>query len=105
MLGSSVIHTSKKINANLTATNKGADQTARMRRLICAFVVRQRLKEGFLMTRFCNRFIVMSPVSMYGCTTLVSQGVSISYSIKSISILFILFMFRLHSNRRTRKPD
>ena len=29
--------------------NKGADQTARMRRLICAFVVRRGYKKGFLM--------------------------------------------------------
>ena len=30
--------------------NKGADQTARMRRLICAFVVRIWHKQVFLMT-------------------------------------------------------
>ena len=29
------------------ANNKGADQTARMRRLICAFVVRIGLKQVF----------------------------------------------------------
>ena len=28
--------------------NKGADQTARMRRLICAFVVRKQQSQGFL---------------------------------------------------------
>ena len=27
--------------------DKGADQTARMRRLICAFVVRKQLNQGF----------------------------------------------------------
>ena len=31
--------------------NKGADQTARMRRLVCAFVVRTTLKTGFLASR------------------------------------------------------
>ena len=31
--------------------NKGADQTARMRRLVCAFVVRKPPKTGFLATR------------------------------------------------------
>ena len=30
---------------------KGADQTARMRRLVCACVVRKTLKTGFLATR------------------------------------------------------
>ena len=30
------------------ANNKGADQTARMRRLVCAFVVRQQKSQGFL---------------------------------------------------------
>ena len=30
--------------------NKGADQTARMRRLVCAFVVRKPPKTGFLAT-------------------------------------------------------
>ena len=34
-----------------TAKNKGADQTARMRRLVCAFVVRKPPKSGFLETR------------------------------------------------------
>ena len=29
------------------ANNKGADQTARMRRLICAFVVRKHQSQGF----------------------------------------------------------
>ena len=33
------------------ATNKGADQTARMGRLVCAFVVRKPLKTGFLRSR------------------------------------------------------
>ena len=33
------------------ANNKGADQTARMRRLICACVVRKPPKTGFLATR------------------------------------------------------
>ena len=32
------------------ANNKGADQTARMRRLICAFVVRIWHKSGFLIS-------------------------------------------------------
>ena len=31
--------------------NKGADQTARMRRLVCAFVVRKPPKTGFLASR------------------------------------------------------
>ena len=31
--------------------NKGADQTARMRRLVCAYVVRNPPKTGFLATR------------------------------------------------------
>ena len=31
------------------ANNKGADQTARMRRLVCACVVRKHPKTGFLM--------------------------------------------------------
>ena len=34
-----------------TANNKGADQTARMRSLVCAFVVRKPRKTGFLATR------------------------------------------------------
>ena len=29
------------------ANNKGADQTARMRRLVCAFVVRKQQSQGF----------------------------------------------------------
>ena len=33
------------------ANNKGADQTARMRRLVCACVVRKPPKIGFLTTR------------------------------------------------------
>ena len=33
------------------ANNKGADQTARMRRLVCACVVRKPPKTGFLATR------------------------------------------------------
>ena len=33
------------------ANNKDADQTARMRRLVCAFVVRKAPKTGFLATR------------------------------------------------------
>ena len=33
------------------ANNKGADQTARMRRLVCACVVRKTPKTGFLMSR------------------------------------------------------
>ena len=33
------------------ANNKGADQTARMRRLVCACVVRKPLKTGFLASR------------------------------------------------------
>ena len=32
------------------ANDKGADQTARMRRLICAFVVRYQEKSGFLVS-------------------------------------------------------
>ena len=32
-------------------TTKGADQTAHMRRLVCAFVVRKPPKTGFLTTR------------------------------------------------------
>ena len=33
------------------AINKGADQSARMRRLVCTCVVRKHLKTGFLATR------------------------------------------------------
>ena len=33
------------------ANNKGADQTARMRRLVCAFVVRKPPKTGFFASR------------------------------------------------------
>ena len=33
------------------ANNKGADHTARMHRLVCAFVVRKPPKTGFLTTR------------------------------------------------------
>ena len=32
------------------ANNKGADQTARMHRLVCVFVIRKSLKTGFLAT-------------------------------------------------------
>ena len=32
------------------ANDKGADQTARMRRLICVFVVRNQEKSGFLVS-------------------------------------------------------
>ena len=32
------------------ATDKGTNQTARMRRLICAFVVRNQEKSGFLVS-------------------------------------------------------
>ena len=33
------------------ANSKGADQSARMCRLVCAFVVRKRQKTGFLVSR------------------------------------------------------
>ena len=33
------------------ANNKGADQTARMRRLVCAFVVRKPPKTGLFVSR------------------------------------------------------
>ena len=36
------------------ANNKGADQAARMRRLVCAFVVRKVPKTGFLASRPIN---------------------------------------------------
>ena len=39
--------------------NKGADQTAQMRRLICTFVDRIRHKTGFLMTLFWRRNAVL----------------------------------------------
>ena len=41
----------------LGSENKGADQTARMRRLICAFVVRIWYKTRFLMARLSWLFI------------------------------------------------
>ena len=37
----------KKIFSFQIANNKGADQAARMRRLICAFVVRKQQSQGF----------------------------------------------------------
>ena len=46
-----------------TANNKGAEQPARMRRLICAFVVRTYIKAGSL-SDSCHR-------SCTGCTTFV----------------------------------
>ena len=39
----------KRYHSVLAANNKGADQSARMRRLICAFVVRRLHKTHFLM--------------------------------------------------------
>ena len=51
----SATETSYKIEISLVASlymilsnNKGADQTARMRRLVCAFVVRKPPMSGFL---------------------------------------------------------
>ena len=39
------------------ANNKGADQTAQMRRLVCAFVVRKPPKAGFLASRpICDKY-------------------------------------------------
>ena len=40
-----------KYNSFQIANNKGADQTARMRRLVCAFVVRKPPKTDFLALR------------------------------------------------------
>ena len=40
------------------ANNKSADQTARMRRLVCAFVVRKPPKTGFLATRPIYRLML-----------------------------------------------
>ena len=40
-----------RYNSFQYANNKGADQTARMRRLVCAFVVRKHTTTGFLATR------------------------------------------------------
>ena len=58
---STATETSKKIEMSLvasldngafqTANNKGADQTARMHRLVLAFVVCKPPKTGFLVTR------------------------------------------------------
>ena len=55
---SSATKTSQKIEISLETTldiilskkanNKGADQSARMHRLICAFVVRKARRQGFL---------------------------------------------------------
>ena len=42
------------------ANNKDADQTARMRRLVCAFVVHNPPKTGFLATRPIWIFIIGS---------------------------------------------
>ena len=47
------------------AKNKGADQTARMRRLVCAFVVRKPPKTGFLATR--PNYNVASRTQAGGC--------------------------------------
>ena len=38
-------------NTFQNANNKGADQSARMRRLVCTFVVRKPPKTGFLASR------------------------------------------------------
>ena len=43
--------------------NKGADQTARMRRLVCACVVHKPLKTGFLASR-PKYFIAIAPISL-----------------------------------------
>ena len=43
----------------LSSENKGADQTARMRRLICAFVVRVFNKTHFLMARLISYFDII----------------------------------------------
>ena len=48
--------------------NKSADQTARMRRLVCAFVVRKPPKTGFLATRpscFCFHYDVICLTNAY----------------------------------------
>ena len=51
-------------NAFHQANNKGADQTARMRRLICAFVVRKQ-QSAFLAAMInnnvMNELLVVSP--------------------------------------------
>ena len=57
--------TSQKIEISLAASlnlcipkanNKGADQTARMRRLVCVFIVHKSSKTGFLALRaICKR--------------------------------------------------
>ena len=51
-LVSSATETSKlRYGTSQKANNKRADQTARMRRLVCAFVVRRPRKTGFLGSR------------------------------------------------------
>ena len=40
-----------QVSYYLSSENKGADQTAQMRRLICTFVVRIWHKKGFVMMR------------------------------------------------------
>ena len=47
--------------------DKGADQTAQMRRLVCAFVVRKLSKTGFLATKpICDQIAhIMSVLSVH----------------------------------------
>ena len=46
--------------------NKGADQTARMRRLVCAFIVRIPPKTGFLATMpICNEQYATATFKVY----------------------------------------
>ena len=44
-------HSKLRYGAFQTANNKGADQTARLRRLVCAFVMCKPPKTDFLATR------------------------------------------------------
>ena len=45
------------------ANNKGADQTAPMRRLVCAFLVRKPLKTGFVASRPICTIAFKEPIS------------------------------------------
>ena len=63
------------------ANNKGADQTARMRRLVCACVVRKPPKTGFLASR-----------PMYVCMIVCGVGVHVGGDIHNEArYIFCLF--------------
>ena len=77
--------------------NKGADQTARMRRLVCAFVVRKPPKTGFLATR--------PKCELYHCRCLKKYFI-LPCILSVMAITYVHFNLKANSKpmRRVSKP-